>query len=49
MGFHQILLDIIQRSQSFVITAVFVFIMILVGIVQLQTPRALLVGEDELP
>lgn len=47
-GFHQILLDIIQRSQSFVITAVFVFIMIVVGTVQLHTAAAGLVGQDQL-
>ena len=32
------LLDKIQRSQSFIITAVFVFIRVLLVILQLQTP-----------
>ena len=48
-GFHQILLDIIQRSQSFIITAVFVFIMIVVGVEQLHTSAAVLAGQDQLP
>ena len=49
-GFHQILLDIIQRSQSFIITAVFVFIMIVVvGVEQLYTSAAVLAGQDQLP